>query len=183
MRNLTKLSGRVTGLGVIGALFGVFFLGVLAAEAGIAGSATPTWPVSATVGDLINTNVLIVNTSSNPNDTESVSLTTLFVTPACADGTSPICVSPNEDPGIFKVVSATGDASSAPCPGTVFTPGIPNPTTGEVSLTPGAAVILGPANGAVAARSCQVNLVLRVLQVPTNPDVLPGRTDPHTRAT
>src|SRR5262249_28440478 len=70
------------------------------------------------------------------------------------------------------------------CSGVVFTIGVPNPTTGEVSLTPASAVILGPTTGPVAARSCQVNLTLRVFQMPTNPAVPgTGTTDPLARAT
>src|SRR5882724_4628697 len=109
------------GLGVAVALLGVFFLGVLPAEAGIGGSATPTYPPTATVGDNIPASVLIVNTSTPNNDTETVNLTTLFVTPACASATTSVCLDPNLDPGIFKVLSAVGAASTTPCSGVTFT--------------------------------------------------------------
>jgi hypothetical protein len=117
-----------------------------------------------------------------PQHTENVSLTTLFVTPACKSALTVPCFGTDVDPDIFKVLSAVGVLGT--CSGIPFTVGAPDPTTGEVSLTPAAVVTLGPANGPVADRSCLVNLSIRVFQVPTNP-VTPGSgtTDPLARGT
>src|SRR5262245_2319010 len=69
-------------LAVLGVV-GILMLGVSIprADAGIGGSNTPTWPVTVTVGVTFNANVIIINQSTNPNDTENVLLTSLFVTP------------------------------------------------------------------------------------------------------
>src|SRR5262249_45994578 len=72
------------------ALLALVRLGVAPAHAGIGGSATPTWPASATVGEIFSASVLIINTSTTPNETENVGLTTLFVTPACKSGAAAI---------------------------------------------------------------------------------------------
>ena len=126
--------------------------------------------------------MFILNTSTAPNDTENVSLVTLFVTPACKSGLSVPCIGGDVDPGVFKVIAAAGDLGT--CNGISFTVGVPDPTTGEVALTPTAPVTLGPTSGPVADRACRVDLLLRTFQVPTNP-VTPGTgtTDPLARAT
>ncbi len=172
--------------GVLGVV-GVLLLGVSIprVDAGIGASDTPTWPSPVTVGTIFNASVIIVNQSTLPNETENVLMTALFVTPACADSGSPICLLGSTDPGVFDVLTAVGDASTTPCAGVAFAVGPPDITTGEVQLTPPApGIILGPANGAAAARTCQVNLSLRVKKLPANP-VTPGTgiTDPLTRAT
>jgi len=94
-----------------------------------------------------------------------------------------VCSGTNVDPDIFKVLSAVGDASTAPCAGVIFQVGTPDMTTGEVALTPLTTVTLGASNGAVDTRTCQINVTLRVFQVPTNP-AQPGppvTTDPAAR--
>src|SRR5436190_22991963 len=93
------------GLGVLTAMLAALVFGASPALAGIGGSATPTWPVAATVGDVFSANVLITNTSTSPNNTENVQMTALFVTPACADGSTSVCLGLNTDPGVFKVLS------------------------------------------------------------------------------
>ena len=168
------------GLAVI-AMLGALVFGATPAVAGIGGSDVPTWPGTATVGDVINASVLITNTSTTPNNTENVQMTALFVTPACADGASSVCLGANTDPGVFKVLSATGDASTSPCAGVSFTLGVPNPSTGEVQLTPVSTVTLGAVSGGTNL-SCLVNITLRVFKMPTNPAGSPGVTDPLTRA-
>jgi len=175
----------VMGLRVlVAALLSVFLL-VTSAVAGIGASVELVWPGSATVGDLFVASVLITNVSTSPNNTETVSLTAVFVTPACADGVSPMCLAApvdQRDPGIFKVLSAIGDASTAPCAEVTFTIGAPDELTGEVALTPTSAIIMGPAAG-VVSRTCQVNILLRVFRAPTNPaDGPPVTTNPLARA-
>ena len=178
----SKANRMELGVASAAGMLVLLLLGVMPAMAGIGGSDTPTWPGTAAVGDLIDASVRIINTSTNPNDTEDVTLTTLFVTPACADSSSPTCLAGNEDPGIFKVLSADGDPGTPPCAGISFTIGSPDVTTGEVALTPISTVTLGPANGPLANRTCDVNIVLRVFKVPANPAAGPDfTTDPLTR--
>jgi hypothetical protein len=151
--------------------------------AGIGGSNVPTLPLTAQVGEIFEANTLIINGSTDPNDTENVTLTTLFITPSCADSTSNVCISPNLDPGVFKVLSATGDGVLNPCAGVTFDVGMPDPTTGEVALVPQTTVTLGPATGPLIDRTCRVNILLRVFKVPTNPAPgPPTTTDFLTRA-
>src|SRR5262249_3832883 len=117
MRNIHVGS---SGYGIRSALvilLAVVLLDVSPAAAKLAASDTPIWPPDAKVGDLITAGVLIVNQSTPPNDTEALQLASLHVTPACASGTSPVCLNPNPDPGIFKVLSAVGDAGT--CAGVV----------------------------------------------------------------
>jgi hypothetical protein len=88
------------------------------------------------------------------------------------------------DPKIFKVLSAVGDASTAPCAGVEFDVGIPDMRTGEVMLSPPpmTTVTLGSVSGGVNL-SCQINVTLRVFQVPTNPAPGPAvTTHPLVRA-
>jgi hypothetical protein len=102
------------------AMVGAAWLLVLSApqvEAAIGGSATPTWPPTVAVSTTFSASVVIVNQSPPGNDTESILLTAFFVTPACADDVSVICLPGNRDPGVFDVLAAVGDASSAPCAG------------------------------------------------------------------
>src|SRR5262245_49672778 len=111
-------SRLVTGLGLVTVL-GVL-LCAMPAMAGIGGSDVPTFPATAAVGDLINVSLKVINQSTAPNDTENVALTTLFLTPSCADSSSPTCLAGNEDPGVFKVLTAIGDPGTAPCAGIAF---------------------------------------------------------------
>src|SRR5262245_56218450 len=87
-----------TGVRVGAALLALVLLGIAPAHAGVGGSATPTWPGSATVGDIFSASVLIINTSTDPNQNENVGLTSLFVTPACKSGLTPICLGGDVDP-------------------------------------------------------------------------------------
>jgi hypothetical protein len=168
---------------VVAALLSVFLL-VTTAVAGVGASVESVWPVSAAVGDLFSASLFITNMSTSPNETENVRLTAVFVTPACADGVSPICLAApvdHRDPGIFKLLSAVGDASTPPCAEVDFTIGLPDESTGEVELTPTSAITMGPAAG-VISRTCQVNILFRVFRVPTNPaDGPPVTTNPLAR--
>jgi Bacterial Ig-like domain (group 3)/IPTL-CTERM motif len=173
-------------LAVLGVV-GILLLGVSIprAEAGIGGSNTPTIPITVTVGVTFNANLTLINSSTPANDTESVVVTSLFITPSCADSASPICLAGNRDPGVFDVLpTAVGDASTPPCAGVSFTVGTPDAATGEVQLTPATTITLGPATAALASRSCQVNLQLRAKKLPSVP-VVPGTgtTDALGRAT
>src|SRR5262245_4320161 len=184
-RRVGKGLGAGRMLAVLGVV-GMVLLGVSIprADAGIGGSNTPTWPVTVTVGTTFNANVIIVNQSTPTNNTENVLLTSLFVTPACADSASPICLAGNRDPGVFDVLTAVGDAGTTPCAGVIFAIGAPDAATGEVQLTPQTTITLGPATDPAPGRTCQVNLTLRPKKVPSNPAIAgTGTTDPLTRTT
>ena len=172
---------RVTGLGLV-IVLAALLLCATSAMAGIGGSVVPTGGNStAAVGDLLNASLKVINTSTAPNDTENVEIISLFFTPSCADSSSPTCLPGNEDPGVFKVLTAVGDPGTAPCANMAFTISAPDPS-GEVQLVPQSQVILAPATAAEPARSCQVNLQVRVFKVPTNPAAGPPvTTDPLAR--
>ena len=179
MTSVGGASCAVTALRIMVALFGTL-LTVTPAIGGVGGAALPTWPVSAKVGDVFTATVFFVNTSTVPNDTENLVLDTVFVTPACAQTGGWLCFGDdNSDPGIFEVLSAVGDASTAPCTNVHFdvSPGM-NQTfcgtgvvvpPGTVKLTPSTIITLGAANGPLNDRVCQVNITLRVFRIPTNP--------------
>ena len=158
---------------VLMVLLAVVLLDATPAGAKIAASATPIWPPDAKVGDLVTAVLLIANQSFAPDDTEGLELANLSVTPSCAAHNSPICLAGFTDPGVFRVLTAVGDAGT--CAGVEFTVQAPDPVTGEVALTPTVPVTLGPGNGPFFARSCVVNLLLRVRAVPGNP--APGEPD------
>lgn len=159
-------------MAVLGVM-GILLLGatVPRVEAGIGGSDTPTYPPAVTVGQVINASLTVVNLSTSPNDTENVKLVSLFLIPACkvTSGGSVCEPAANQDPGVFAVLTATGNGATTPCAGIGFTVGAPAAGSGEVQLTPQSDVILGPALGLAAARTCTVDLTLRVLKVPANP--------------
>ena len=159
-------------MAVLGVM-GILLLGatVPRAEAGIGGSDTPTFPTVVSVGDTINASLTVINLSTPNNDTENVQLVSLFLIPACkvTSGGSVCEPAANQDPGVFQVLTANGNAATTPCAGVSFTVGAPAAGSGEVQLTPQSNVILGPANGAAAARTCTVDLTLKVLKVPTKP--------------
>jgi hypothetical protein len=88
-------------------------------------------------------------------------LTSLFVTPACADSASQLCLAGNRDPGVFDVLTAVGNAGTTPCAGVTFTIGVPDAASGEVQLTPGSTITLGPSNGVdPGPKTCQVDMTL-----------------------
>ena len=105
-------------------------------------------------------------------------MTGVFITPSCGDVRLPICVLPNLDPGVFDILSAVGDPSFAACAGIAFQVGTPNPATGEVQLTPIQTITLGPSNGPLAARTCQVDLLFVAKKLPENP--VPGTSSTWT---
>ena len=174
-----SLGPASVGICVVPGLVVTLLLGaaVSRVDAGVGGQSTAVWPATAVVGTTFDATVTIRNFSTPPNDTENITVTALFVTPACASSESPLCLLGNRDPGVFDILTAVGDAGSTPCPGIGFVIGIPDPSTGEVQLTPSQTVTLGPSSGPLAARTCQVNLSLFVKKLPANPDTFPGVTN------
>ena len=164
----------VLGLAVI-LLSGVT---VLRADAGIRGENSLVWPATAAVGTTFSASLVILNQSTFPTDTEDVTLESFFVTPACASASFGICLGPDTDPGVFDVLTAVGDAGTAPCAGVTFSVRLLDPISAEVLLIPSSTITLGPANGPAPNRTCQVDLTLHVNKLPANPDSgIPGRTN------
>jgi len=177
MASFSKPDCAATGLLAAMALLGTLLLDVAPAVGGVGGGGIAMWPASATVGELFTVSALFTNSSTPPNNTESVTLTTIVVTPACADLGGALCFGSDVDPDIFKVLSAVGDSSTAPCAGVEFDLSTPDMTTGAVTLTAPMStnITLGAVNGGVNL-SCQVNITLRVFMVPTNPAAGPSVT-------
>jgi len=139
------------------------------ADAAIGGQSTVVMPETAVVGVTFTATMTLRNFSLPPNDTESVRVAGIFITPSCADSISPICLLQDRDPGVFDVVSAAGDPIAGPCAGIAFQIGSPDPATGEVQLIPNQTITLGPSNGPLAARTCQVDILLVAKKLPANP--------------
>jgi hypothetical protein len=156
----------------IGALLGsllVLTVVVSRADAGIASSVTLTWPDTLATHEEFTGSIVIVNQSTSSNASENITLTTLFVTPACAARTSPVCLPPNLDPFIFGLHNPVGAADTPSCAGIQFAIINRDDTTGEVEMTPTRPITLGPANGSEAGRTCRINVPLSVTQLPRNP--------------
>ena len=139
------------------------------ADAGIGGQSTVVMPETAVVGVTFTATMTLRNFSTPPNDTESVRVTGVFLTPSCASPGFAICTPGNRDPGVFAILSAAGDPGFAPCAGIAFQIGPPDPATGETQLIPGQTITLGPTNGSLAARTCQIDLLLVANKLPENP--------------
>jgi hypothetical protein len=142
-------------------------------DAGIGGSSTIVMPETAVVGVTFTATMTIRNFSTPPNDTESVRFLAAFITPSCASFGSPICFPGNRDPGVFDILSAAGDPSTATCAGIGFQIGTPDPVTGEVQLIPNQTITLGPSIGSLPSRTCQVDILFVAKKLPENP-VTPG---------
>jgi len=126
-------------------------------------------PATAVVGVTFSATMTLRNQSTPPNDTESVRVPSLFITPSCASAISPICLPLDRDPGVFDIQSAEGDPGSTTCAGIAFSIGIQDPATGEVQLIPRQTITLGPSIGPLGARTCQIDLLLVARKLPANP--------------
>src|SRR5215475_10352697 len=69
-------------------------------DAGIGGQSTVVMPETAIVGVTFTATMTLRNFSTPPNDTESVRVTGVFITPSCAEPGSAICTVGNRDPGV-----------------------------------------------------------------------------------
>src|SRR5262245_56436357 len=99
-------------------------------DAGIGGQSTIVMPETAVVGVTFTAQMTIRNQSTPPQDSENVQVTSAFITPSCADVVGvPICFPPNRDPGVFDLLAAEGDPTTAPCAGTSFQIAIVNPAS------------------------------------------------------
>src|SRR3954471_10422138 len=137
----------------VGAFVGrlTFAIGVLAgmamtlpAIAGVGGSVIPSFPTPIKVGDIKTATITITNRATAPNNTETVNVSAIFLTPSCQATDGFNCLTP--DLNVFQFgATATGKFGTS-CASVVFTIGPPNAGTGEFELIPQSPVVLGPAN-------------------------------------
>lgn len=171
------------------------------AMAGIAVSVSPNYPPVVSVGQSVLVSLVLVNNSAddpgNPGVDSARSLTVnniVFHTPACAivNGTG-TCPVGSREPNVFAInlgVTPTGTMGQgqAGCAGT-WTIGVPDPDTGEVSLTPPggpSSLILGPSGVGGPAARCEIIFGITVLALPAfdADPITPNRqTDQLARAT
>jgi len=151
------------GLGMVLALL---LVAATPALAGVGGSVFPNYPLTVTTGDTgVAASITIMNVSTIPNDTESVSVQQIRHTPSCGSLPLGSCPSGFEDPGVFLISAAAGRAGTA-CAGVTFAVSEINAATGEVAFTPSVAVSLGPSIGAPATSTCTIDFAVDVLKVP-----------------
>lgn len=130
----------------------------LPASGGVGLGATATYPPLVEVGQTNLAVSLAISNTSNP--TQLITLISIKHTPSCGMSIVP-CPAGSEDPGVFLAKGpATGRTGSA-CAGISFTIGSPDPTTGEVTFTPGSTVTL-PMTGS----TCTIDFFVDVLRVP-----------------
>ncbi len=120
--------------------------------------AVPNFPVTMEVGETATATLTLTNNSTSPQNTQSITLSSITLTPSCgtAGTTSNLCSSP--DPGVYSL-SPTGSGSGA-CAGITFTIGAPN-AAGTGVFTPSSPVVLA------AGASCTISFTATVLKTPT----------------
>ena len=150
--------------------FMLVFMTAGMAFAGVGGGDVPTVPVNVTVGQTgVPFSFTIANSSTSPNDVNTVTVTDIYFTPACGSSLTPAipCPALLQDPAVFTMsATGTGQAGTA-CAGTIFTIG-PGTVAGEYEFTPLAPVVLGPSNAPGPAAMCTVDFTVDVLSLPTN---------------
>ncbi len=169
---------------VCGALtmFAVLCAGASSAWAGIGFSPTINIPqpnAAVTVGQTnLPSQVRFVNISDSPQDTQTLTLSSITVVPACRVNSFVGSDCPQPDPGVIAIdTTATGRAGTA-CAGNTFT--VSNISVGvqdKYLFTPlGGPVVLGPANGSGPLPiSCIIDFTVDILKAPTV-DAIPGGT-------
>ncbi len=135
------------------------------------------FPTQVNVGDTsVPANFTVINSSSPPDGTGSINITTMTLVPSCSSfDVNCDDVPASADPGTFALsATGTGEAGSA-CAGRTFDINIINPTTGQVSFTPadGLPVVLTAVDIASDLDRCRILFTFDVLKAPAV-DVLPG---------
>jgi len=140
-------------------------IAAMPAIAGVGGSVIPSFPTPIKVGDIKTATITITNRSTTPNNTETVNVSAIFMTPSCQATDGFNCLTP--DKNVFQFGStATGKAGTS-CASVVFTIGPPNAGTGEFELIPQTPVALGPADGSgPLTNQCIININFQVLRTP-----------------
>ncbi len=140
------------------------------AHAGAGVGVAPTIDAgSVSVGQTaVASNIVITNTSTGTEATGTFTLTagSIKFVPACGSAGDIHCTNAaDKAPGVFSV-SATGTGALG-CTGISFTIAVTDATTGEVTFTPSAPVVLAAPN-AGDTDQCQINFTVNVLALPTH---------------
>src|SRR6188768_3853961 len=101
----------VAGRLAIAAAFVGSMLAALPALAGVGGSVIPSFPTPIKVGDIKTATITITNRATAPNNTETVNVSAIFLTPSCQASDGFTCQS--FDRNVFQFGStATGKAGT-----------------------------------------------------------------------
>lgn len=133
----------------------------------------PTFPNTVAVGDTHQGSLQLQNTSTSPNQSESVMVTSIRMTPSC--GTQPFgptCSAGALDPGVFQYGATAIGRSGSAAAGIFFNITVIDASTGEVQFTPNSPFSLGPSNSQFA--SAFIDFTFSVLKAPTR-DASPGQ--------
>ena len=149
--------------------------GASAAWAGPALSTAVTVPQSLAVGNTgVPTTLQILNTSvvgpgETGYDSDTYRIDAITLVPSCGSQIfSADCPVSARDAGVVvpAPLSASGRAGTA-CAGRTFTIANIDAAQGKYQFTPNATILLGAANGPVAAARCIIDFTASVLKVPT----------------
>lgn len=141
--------------------------------AGVAIAVEPQFPSTVAVGDTHQGALRLQNSSTSPNQSESVMVTSIKMTPSC--GTQPFgpaCSAGALDPGIFQYGATAIGRQGFAAAGIVFNITVIDASTGEVQFTPTSPFSLGPSNSQFGLAF--IDFTFSVLKVPTR-DASPGQ--------
>ena len=146
-----------------------------AAHANVSMSASLTWPDGAGVGDVnVPASFTAQNLNTAPQQSDTLTITLMRLAPSCAAVRSGSNVCPSPDLGVYRLSPAGSGAPGTACAGITFSASAPD-TSGVVTFTPSAAVVLQPPGGPAGSDRCTVNLLVSVTRVPaTDVDPSPG---------
>jgi len=133
----------------------------------------PTFPNTVAVGDSHQGSLRLQNTSTAPNQSESVMVTSIKMTPSC--GTQPFgptCSAGAMDPGVFQYGATAIGRQGFAGAGIVFNVTVIDESTGEVKFTPNSPFFLGPADSQFFVAF--IDFTFSVLKVP-DLDASPGQ--------
>jgi hypothetical protein len=132
-------------------------------------SVTLTEPASVSVGGQgIDAQVTVVNTSTPPDDTASITLGTILYTPACGGALAGASCTSSADPAVFSVEPDATSQGGASCDDGEIPVNPFDASTGEVTLQSFKTLTLGPASGSEAAKTCTFTIALSPDNVPTH---------------
>jgi hypothetical protein len=132
-------------------------------------SVSLTEPASTSVGGQgIDAQVTVVNTSTAPDDTKSITLSTILYTPACGGTLAGASCTSSPDPAVFSVVPDATVQGGASCNDGEVPVNSLDAGTGEVTLQSFQTLTLGPASGSQAAKTCTFTIYMTASNVPTH---------------
>src|SRR3954470_13269967 len=93
---VAKRSGTRACLAVAGLIVG-WMWAALPALAGVGGSVIPSFPTPIKVGDIKTATITVTNRSTTPNNTETVNVSAIFLTPSCQATDGFNCLTPDKN--------------------------------------------------------------------------------------